>query len=262
MKKVLSVLFLVLLTLGMVACSKNDESASTDEENADVVTITVGISPDYAPYESLNTDNEIVGFDVEMLKLFETYLSEEYGVKYEFSLQSMNFDNIVTQIQGSQVDIGVSGFSYDEKREEAASFSKPYCLSKQVVLVLADSEYTSVNELEGKALAAQTGTTGEYAAEDLSENVSSIQSVIDMIPGVDAHQYDAVVLDSAVANSYAETGKYKVLPETLVDEANYILVQKGNEDMLAKINFCIEKLTASEEYKTLCETYQLSPVTE
>ena len=266
MKKILSVLFVVLLALGLVACSSNEEETTNDDSDADsnVVTISVGTSPDYAPYESLNTDNEIVGFDVEMLKLFETYLSEEYGTEYEFSLVSMDFDNIITQIQGDQVDIGVSGFSYSEEREEAVSFSEPYCLSKQVVLVLADSEYESVDELEGKVLAAQTGTTGEYAAQDLvgEENVSSIQSVLDMIPGLDAQQYDAVVLDSAVANSYAATGKYKVLPEELVNEANYIVVKKGNEEMLDTINFCIEKFVASDEYKTLCEEYQLSPVEE
>ena len=268
MKKLFCLLTVMLLSLSLLACSSNDNGGyspsgdSTEDTSTETITISIGMSPDYPPYESLDTNGNLIGFDVEMLKEMETLLSVAEGKTYKFDIVQMNFDNIIVQMQGGQLDGGVSGFTWSEEREGAVQFSTPYCNSKQVVMVLADSDVNSVADLEGKVIAAQTGTTGEYAAQDSfgEENVTSIQSVLDMIPGLDANQYDAVVLDSAVANSYASTGKYKVLDETLVDEMNYIVVANGKDDVLATINEGIELFIASDKYSELCEEYQLSPI--
>ena len=268
MKKLFCSLTVMLLSLSLLACSSNDNGGynpsgdSTEDTSTETITISIGMSPDYPPYESLDTNGNLIGFDVEMLKEMETLLSVALGKTYKFDIVQMNFDNIIVQMQGGQLDGGVSGFTWSEEREGAVQFSTPYCNSKQVVMVLANSSVNSLSDLDGKLVAAQTGTTGEYAAQDSfgEENVTSIQSVLDMIPGLDANQYDAVVLDSAVANSYASTGKYKVLDETLVDEMNYIVVANGKDDVLATINEGIELFIASDKYSELCEEYQLSPI--
>lgn len=273
MKKLFCLLTVVLLSLSLIACSSKEDSNPTEDSATDggsdggsnpseVITISIGMSPDYPPYESLDTNGNLIGFDVEMLKEMETLLYEAEGKTYKFDIVQMNFDNIIVQMQGGQLDAGVSGFTYSEEREGAVQWSTPYCNSKQVVMVLADSAVNSLSDLDGKLVAAQTGTTGEYAAQDSfgEENVTSIQSVIDMIPGLDANQYDAVVLDSAVANSYVSTGKYKVLDETLVDEMNYIVVANGKDETLSIINKGIELFVASDKYSELCEEYQLSPI--
>ncbi len=263
MKKLLSLLAIILMAISFTACSskENNEAESTGEAS-ETITISVGMSPDYPPYESLDTNGNLIGFDVEMLKEMESLLTKTEGKTYKFDIVQMNFDNIIVQMQGGQLNAGVSGFTWSEEREGAVQFSTPYCNSKQVVMVLSDSNINSLADLNGKAVAAQTGTTGEYAAQDTfgEENVTSIQSVLDMIPGLDANQYDAVVLDSAVANSYATTGKYKVLEETLVDEMNYIVVANGDDEILAAINKGIELFIDSDKYASLCEEYQLSPI--
>ncbi len=266
MKKLLSLLFIVLMSLSLCACtsdaSSSENTQTSSETDKEVVTISIGMSPDYPPYESLDTNGNLIGFDVEMLKEMETLLYEAEGKTYKFDIVQMNFDNIIVQMQGGQLDAGVSGFTYSEEREGAVQWSTPYCNSKQVVMVLADSAVNSLSDLDGKLVAAQTGTTGEYAAQDSfgEENVTSIQSVLDMIPGLDANQYDAVVLDSAVAYSYATSGNYKVLDESLVDEMNYIVVALNDEKTLETINKGIELFMASDEYASLCTQYQLSPI--
>lgn len=255
MKKILSLLAVIMMVMCLFACSSKD---TTD----DVVTISVGLSPDYAPYESLDTAGNLIGFDVDMLKVMEKLLNDANGKTYKFEIHQMNFDNIITQIQGSQLNCGVSGFTWSEEREKAISFSTPYSGSKEVVMVLADSGIETLADLDGKKFAAQTGSTDEKIAQEAfgKENVSSIQSVTDMIPGLDAHQYDAVVLDEPVAISYASTGKYVVLNEALQNEYNYIVVKKDDVDTLAIVNQAIELFIASDEYKTLCEQYQITPI--
>ena len=106
MKKIIKLGMAALTALTMVGCSSG--SASNDEK-----VLTVGISPDYAPYESENKKGDIVGFDPDMMKCFEEYLSEEEGVTYKLEMKKMDFDNIITQIQGDQIDVGISGFTYD-----------------------------------------------------------------------------------------------------------------------------------------------------
>ena len=92
-------------------------SSEPAADDGDTKTITIGISPDYEPYESLNTDNEMVGFDIDMVDWFENYLNENEETSYKFEFKQMDFDNIVTQIQGDQIDLGISGFTYDEDRK-------------------------------------------------------------------------------------------------------------------------------------------------
>lgn len=256
MKKLLSLLAVMMMAMCLFACSSKD---TTDD---DTVTISVGLSPDYAPYESLDTAGNLVGFDIDMLNSMEKLLSEANGKTYKFEIYQMSFDNIITQIQGGQLNCGVSGFTWSEEREKAITFSTPYAGAKEVVMVLADSGYSTLADLQGKKLAAQTGSTDEKLAQEAfgKENVSSIQSVNDMIPGLDAHQYDAVVLDEAVATSYASTGKYVILDEALDDEYSYIVVGKGDDETLAIINQAVELFIASDGYKSLCEQYQISPI--
>ena len=103
MKKLLKGLLVVAMTLVVSACGS--QTKGNPEETK---TITIGVSPDYAPYESLTKDGEIVGFDVDMVKLFEQYLTEDEGVTYKLEFKQMDFDNIITQIQGDQVELGIS----------------------------------------------------------------------------------------------------------------------------------------------------------
>lgn len=254
MKKLLNGMLIVALAATMVGCGSSNQEASANKD--ETVTLTVATSADYPPYESLTTDGEIVGFDIDMAKLFEQYLTEQEGKTYKLEIRNMSFDNIVTQIQGDQVDLGISGFTYDEKRK--VEWSDPYLGTAQVALVPKNSSIKSIDELEGKSLAAQTGSTGEKAANEVKgAKVTSIANVQDIMTGLGSNQFDAVVLDSGVAKNYVNSGQFVMLDGTLLDEKNYIIAKEGNTELIEKINKCIEKFIASDDYKELCEKYEL-----
>lgn len=238
----------------MVGCSSSEPAT----DDGDTKTITIGISPDYEPYESLNTDNEMVGFDIDMVDWFENYLNENEETSYKFEFKQMDFDNIVTQIQGDQIDLGISGFTYDEDRK--VEWSEPYLGSAQVAVVPAGSDITSIDQLAGKSIAAQTGATGEQAAKDAGGEVTGLKNVQDIMNALSANQYDAAVIDSGVAKSYAESGNFTVLDGVLMDEKNYIIAKEGNTDMIDLINKCIEAFIASDDYAKMCEEYGLTAV--
>lgn len=250
MKKLFKSLLVVALMFTMTACGKGDDSSK------DSVTLTIGISPDYPPYESLDTDGNIIGFDADMVALFEDYLTEEEGVEYKLEFKQMDFSNIVTSLQGDQLDLGISGFTYDEKR--VVEWSDPYTATAQVAVMPSDTNIKSVSDLEGKKIAAQTGSTGEDAAKTVKNaDVVSMDDVQDIFTGLAAHQYDAAIVDIAVGQNYVDNGNFVYLDETLMDEENYIIAKKGNTEVIEKINKCIEKFLASDDYDQLCEKYGL-----
>lgn len=250
MKKLFKSLLVVALMFTMTACGKGDDSSN------DSVTLTIGISPDYPPYESLDTDGNIIGFDADMVALFEDYLTEEEGVEYKLEFKQMDFSNIVTSLQGDQLDLGISGFTYDEKR--VVEWSDPYTATAQVAVMPSDTNIKSVSDLEGKKIAAQTGSTGEDAAKAVKNaDVVSMDDVQDIFTGLAAHQYDVAIVDIAVGQNYVDNGNFVYLDETLMDEENYIIAKKGNTEVIEKINKCIEKFLASDDYDQLCEKYGL-----
>lgn len=250
MKKLLKLFLMCTMVFVLAGCGGNDSSG--DDSN----TLVVGISPDYPPYESLDTNNNIVGFDADMVKLFEQYLSEDEGVDYKLEFKQMDFNNIVTQLQGNQIDLGISGFTYKEDR--AVEWSNPYTATAQVAVLPKDTNIKTVSDLEGKKLAAQTGATGEDAAKNVKNaEVVSMDDVQDIFTGLSAHQYDAAIVDLAVAKNYVDSGNFVYLDESLMDEKNYIIAKEGNTELMDKINKCIDKFLASDDYNKLCDQYGL-----
>lgn len=251
MKKLLSVLLVCVLALGLTACGSNDADKNT-------VTISVATSADYPPYESLDTKNNIVGFDPDMIALFPSYLDTD-ETKYKFEFNNMSFDNIITQIQGKQADIGVSGFTYSKDRK--VEWSEPYSKTGQMIVVPGDSKVKSSKDLNGKTVAAQTSTTGaEAAAKIKGAKVVTVSNVQEIFSSLTSGQYDAVVCDYAVALNYVNSQGFKMLDEVLMEEYNYIVAKEGNKEMIELINKAIKAFVASKDYKELCDKYGIIPL--
>ena len=253
MRKLLATSLALSLTMvSLVGCGSSSSSTSSSKKT---VTINVATSPDYAPYESLNKKNEVVGFDADMVKLFPKYLNTS-TTTYKFKWNQMSFDNIVSQIQAGQADVGISGFTYDKKRK--VDWSTPYTATAQVAVVNKDSNIKTVKDLEGKKLAAQSGSTGEKAAKAVKgAKVSSVTNAQEIFSALTAKQYDAVVVDLAVANNYAKAQGFKVLKQSLLDEKNYIITKQGNTKTMKIINKALKKFLASKDYEKLTDKYGL-----
>ncbi|MEG0275415.1 MAG: transporter substrate-binding domain-containing protein [Coprobacillus sp.] len=253
MKKLLKVMLVMVLAVMVTACGGNSNEKT--ESKAETVKVTIGVSPDYAPYESLDTNNKVVGFDPDMVALFPSYLNTD-GKKYEFEWVTMDFDNICTQLQAGQLDLGISGFTYAEDR--VVEWSVPYTATAQVAIMKKGSSIKSAADLEGKTLAAQTSATGETVAKGIKNaKVESLKDVKIIFQGLAAGQYDAAVVDLAVAQNYVKNGDFEMLDGSLLDEKNYIVAKKGNTEMIKVINTALEKFLASEDYTKLCEKYGL-----
>ena len=225
------------------------------EPKAESKTILIGISPDYPPYDDLNADGSITGYDYDMGEWIFNWLSEN-GYNYKHEWKQMSFDTIISALQADQVDLGISGFTYDSERK--VLFSEPYHESAEVALVTKDSALASIDDLTGKTIGAQLGTTGETCANEIEG--AKVQAIEDMgicVESLKGGAYDAVIMDLPVAENYMKTGDYKILEGTLLDEQNYIIAKEGNDELMDAVNEAIRAFLESDDCAKLNEKYGL-----
>lgn len=252
MNKNLMKALLSLLVIGGVifsGCSKKEESArelSKLDKIKNKGEISIGTSPDYPPFESIDDKGDIVGFDIDLAR----EISKELGVEAKFV--SMGFDSIITAVKNGQIDIGMSSFSVNEERKMSIDFSKPYISTAQVILVKKDSEINSAEDLEKAVIAVQMGTTGAEAAKELKDveiKTVSDSSVATMM--LDNGSVKAVVIDVAIARELASRHSFRLLEKPLNQEETAIVIQKGNEDLKSAIDTAIDKVMSDGRYEKI-----------
>ena len=240
-----------LMALSLTACGGG--SAGTDGDKAQ--NIIIAISPDYPPFDDLTTDGELTGFDVEMGEWIFEWLNAN-GYNYTHEWKQLSFDTIISAIQADQVDLGLSGFTYDPDRQ--VLFSDPYYGSAEVVMVVEGSDIKSLDDLAGKAIGAQAGTTGEECANAIEgAKVTAMQDMGILVETLKTGGLDALILDEPVANNYAAGGSFTVLEGTLIDEETHIIAKEGNTELMDAVNKALAAFLESDECAALKEKYGL-----
>ena len=241
MKKITAMLLALLMVLSLAACG----SASTESN-----TLVMATSADYPPYEFivLNDKNEqqYVGIDISVSEAIAADMGKELQVV------NMDFDSLMAGLQKGDADMVLAAIEVTEERLEAADFSDPYYTDlPPMILVKADKagEYTSLESFSGKSVGAQTGTTKATLVTDEmpGANLVALTSVNDLVNQLVYDKVDAIVLDGAVAEQYAQTNSDLVVSEVSLGEAYpyCVAVQKGDpKGLLPSINETIAKLLA------------------
>ena len=241
MKKIVPILLALVMVLSLAACG------STSSESK---TLVMATSADYPPYEFiiLNDKNEqqYVGIDISVSEKIAADMGKELQVV------NMDFDSLMAGLQKGDADMVLAAIEVTEERLEAADFSDPYYTDlPPMILVKADKagEYTSIESFSGKSVGAQTGTTkADIVTNDMpGANLVALTSVNDLVNQLVYDKVDAIVLDGAVAEQYAQTNSDLVVSEVSLGEAYpyCVAVQKGDpKGLLPSINETIAKLLA------------------
>jgi len=257
-KIIVSMMLVCCMVFMMTACG-NKPADVADTFEAEVQTagkIVIGTSPDYPPFESLNAAGELEGFEIDLMNEIIPMLKTADGKSYEIQWSQMDFSTIIAALQSGQIDLGVSGFTYNPERK--CLFSTPYLDSSQVAVVLKDSGIETLDDLKGKNIAAGMGTTGEDAAKEIEgATVTSPGDYLIMFEALKNQVIDVVVCDSAVGEEYAATNDLFVIPEPLINEETSVIVAEGNDRLIAEINSKIEEFMKTEKFEELLEKWGL-----
>lgn len=233
-----------------------DAEAGGSEAAGEVTTVTEGIltmgtNAAFPPYEFYDGD-DIVGIDAEIAEL----LAEKLGLTLE--IMDMDFSTIVTSVQTGGVDIGLAGMTVTEERLENVNFTDSYATGVQVIIVKEDSDIASVDDLEGKLIGAQEGTTGhQYCAEDYGEeNVLAYTNGATAVQNLVQGAVDCVVIDEQPALSFVEANEgLKILDTEYVIEDYAAAVSKENTALLDALNAALKELKEDGSIQAILDKY-------
>lgn len=280
MKKLIAVLLAGLMCASLAACgSKTEEPAQAPAEteapvqegqdaeapaeteapaegSAEVKTVTEGVltmgtNAAFPPYEFYEGE-EIVGIDAEIAGL----LAEKLGLKLE--IMDMDFSAIVTSVQTGGVDIGLAGMTVTEERLENVNFTNSYATGVQVIIVKEDSEIASADDLEGKLIGVQEGTTGyTFCSEDFGEeNVLAYTNGATAVQNLINGSVDCVVIDQQPAISFVEANEgLKILETEYVIEDYAAAVAKENTALLEALNTALDELIEDGSIQAVLDKY-------
>lgn len=212
----------------------------------------VGTEPAFPPFES--TENgEIVGFDIDLMNA----IAERAGKTVEF--ESLPFDGLIPGLQGGSIDAAISGMTITEERAQTVDFSDPY-FDAGLAIAVQDSttDIQSLDDLEGKKIAVQIGTTGASTAEGVpNTEIRTFDSAPLALQELANGNVDAVVNDAPVTLDAIKTGNIpgiQVVGQLLTEEAYGIALPKGSENVEV-INTALAEIKADGTYATLYEKW-------
>lgn len=239
MKKIMAVVASVVMVMMLAACGSNKNE------------LVMATNAEFPPYEYHEGD-AIVGIDVEICKA----IAEEMGKT--LVIEDMQFDSVITSVQTGKADLGAAGLTVTEDRLKNINFSESYATAAQVIIVPTGSDIASPDDLEGKRIGVQLGTTGDIYAEDIADaTIERYNKGFEAVQALLQGKIDAVIIDNEPAKVYAEQN-----PDTLiiVDEAftyeEYaIAISKENTQLLDDVNAAIKKLKESGKLDEIVNKY-------
>ena len=244
MKRLFSV-FSVVIAMGMLlaACSP----AASNK-------VRVVTDATWPPFEMLDEKTkEIQGLDMDIMKA----IAADQGFEVEFI--NVPFDSALAGLSQCQYDAGISAITITEDRKKTMAFSDPYFEAGQIITVnAANTDINSVEDLKGKKVGAQIGTTGAIEANKIEGVQFTGYDTIDpAFLAVMSNQIDAVIADNPLALGYVSknSDKLKTVGKIFTEENYGIAVCPKNTELLAKINKGLANIKAAGKIEELSKTW-------
>ena len=229
-----------------------EENAAEETEAAEEKgTLVMATNAEFPPYE-YNEGGEVVGIDVEIAAAIAAHM----GMNFE--VEDIAFDSIIPSVQSGKADFGAAGMTVTEDRKQSVDFSDTYATATQVIIVKDDNaEITTPDDLEGKTIGVQLGTTGDIYASDIADaTVEQYNKGFEAVQSLLQNKIDAVIIDGEPAKVFVDQNEgLKILDEAFTVEEYAICVKKGNTELLENINAAIVELKENGELQAIVDKY-------
>ena len=253
-KKLLKTIAISMASIMLLAaCGTSDKAGESTNGEEGKETLRVVTNAAYAPMEYLDK-GEPVGFDIDLIQA----VAEQAG--YEIKVEHLGWDPVFVETESKRADLAIAAITIDETRKQTYDFSVPYFQSTNKILIPEGSEITTAEDLKGKKVAVQNGTTGQAAVDELlGKNHQDIKKFEDnnlAIMELESGGADAVVADNVVIEEYAKNNpekKLKVIEDDAFESVYLgIMFPKGSElkaDFDKALNEVFDNGTYTEIYQ-------------
>ncbi|WP_138495119.1 substrate-binding periplasmic protein [Paenibacillus pinistramenti] len=242
--------------------SSDSAGASSSDSSADNLlnqikqagVMKVGLMGTYAPYNFLNDDKEIDGFDADIAK----EIGKRLGVEVEFAAQE--FSGLIPSLQAGKIDAIISQVTITDERKQQIDFSQPYITNEVKVIVKEDNNsITKLEDFKGKNIGVGLGTNDEsYLRNEVLPKVGNftIKTYDDVITSL--QDLNAGRIDATINNMYAlkpivdKNGfKIKAVGEAIKSDQAGVAVRKDNPEFLAAIDQALTDMKSDGTYNTI-----------
>ena len=236
--------------------AEDAEAAEEATDAAEVTTVepgvlTMGTNATFPPYEYKDGD-DVVGIDAEIAQA----LADKLGLKVK--IVDMDFDSLIASVQSGKIDMSLAGMTVTEARKQNVDFTDSYATGVQVIIVKEDSDIASADDLEGKLIGVQQGTTGHlYCADDFGEeNVIPYANGATAVQALLQGKVDCVVIDQEPAKAFVEANAgLKILETAYTTEDYAAAVSKDNPALTAALNSALQELKDDGTIQGILDKY-------
>ena len=236
------------------SAAASSEAASTSAAAGELTTVEAGkltTNATFPPYEMTTDSGEFEGIDIDTAKA----IADKLGL--ELQIDDMDFDAALLSVQQGKADIAMAGVTVTDERKAVMDFSDSYATGIQSIIVPEGSDIASPDDLAGKKIGTQRGTTGYiYCSDDFGDDaVVAYDNGLTAVQALNNGQVDAVVIDNAPAKEYvAANPGLKVLDTSYAEEDYAIGMAKGSS-LEAAVNAALEELKADGTLQAIVDKY-------
>jgi polar amino acid transport system substrate-binding protein len=242
----------ILVLLILAAAAGVALAGGTKEPTGKLPHIVIATDATWPPMEMVNEQKQIVGFDIDLMNA----AAKAGGFTVEF--RNTAWDGIFAGLEAGEYDAVMSSVTITDERKQTMDFSVPYINAGQILVVRKElMGVDKLDQLKGKSVGAQIGTTGAFEIEKVpGVNLKTYDEIglafEDLVNG----RIDAVVCDTPVAAQFAlqndnYKGKLKIVGKPFTNEYYGVAVKKGNTKVLDLINKGLEKVLNTSTYKQI-----------
>ena len=238
-----------------------DKDVNANAESQESNVLKVGTNAEFAPFEYVNEEDgtTIEGFDIDLINA----IAADQGMTVE--MENLEFDGLVMALQNGSIDAAIAGMSVTPERVEQVDFTETYYdAGLNIAVAIDDDSIASEEDLAGKVVTAQQGTTGADKAMELQEagvvaDVKLLANINVCMMALANGEVDAVIMDIPVNNKYvaAHPDEVKIAAEFVVEEPEQfaIAVAKGNTELLEKLDAGLANVKEDGTYDALIDKY-------
>lgn len=221
--------------LAIVALVASVVCGCAQKESDTVKMITEATFP---PYEFLR-GQEIVGIDVEICRAVAQKLGKN------FHCETVDFDSVIPAVISGKADLAAAGITVTEDRKKNVDFSIPYVKTGIVVVYKKDNPFRGKDQLKGKKIGVQGGTTSEaFVTDELKQEPERTKSPAEAVAALKAGRVEFVIADIDPAKNCVKGEDTLAISDFITSEEYAIAIKKGQPDLLKAINETIAEIKA------------------
>ena len=233
------------------ASSEAASAAATELTTVEADKLTMATNAAFPPYEMTTDAGEFEGIDIETAQA----IADKLGL--ELQIDDMDFDAALLSVQQGKADIVMAGVTVTDERKAVMDFSDSYATGIQSIIVPEGSDIASPDDLAGKKIGTQRGTTGYiYCSDDFGdENVVAYDDGLTAVQALNNGQVDAVVIDNAPAKEFVAANPGLVILDTSYAEEDYAIGVAKGSSLKDAVNAALEELKADGTLQSIVDKY-------